>query len=102
MLPSPPTSTLFPYTTLFRSILLLFPDLFHQLRVGGALDDLVELGAVVVDEAQAPDHEDRKSTRLNSSHGYISYAVFCLKKKNTEGGPRLRQTARTSLMPPSF
>src|SRR5258708_11269564 len=70
MIRRPPRSTLFPYTTLFRSLLasgsrsllgLLFPS--RALRVGTFVD--------------------RKSTRLNSSHQIISYAVFCLKKKNT-------------------
>src|SRR5687768_17664297 len=83
MIRPPPRSTLFPYTTLFRS------------RLGG--DATVELGVhenhVVFGTGEAwlttrridgqfPNYrQDRKSTRLNSSHGYISYAVFCLKKK---------------------
>src|SRR6478752_8827192 len=62
MIRRPPRSTLFPYTTLFRS-----PRGFHGHRCRRA-------------PAGQPG-EDRKSTRLNSSHGYISYAVFCLKKK---------------------
>src|SRR2546422_2170737 len=71
MIRRPPRSTLFPYTTLFRSLVqklaqpwLVLPD--------------------IADRAHAVEEEqlgDRKSTRLNSSHGYISYAVFCLKKK---------------------
>src|SRR2546422_6794261 len=70
MIRRPPRSTLFPYTTLFRSLLV---------RDRPVRDD---------DRAFAvpgPDgrRQDRKSTRLNSSHGYISYAVFCLKKKKT-------------------
>src|SRR2546422_4222734 len=95
MIRRPPRSTLFPYTTLFRSHELrqLQPDslddlfgaaVFRQqvaihLLLGGehdgALDDIFEF----TDVARPV---DRKSTRLNSSHGYISYAVFCLKKKN--------------------
>src|SRR2546422_6078320 len=79
MIRRPPRSTLFPYTTLFRS--LCGP------RASSSL--LLEL----VDREPQPEHRgvevapqlvvegDRKSTRLNSSHGYISYAVFCLKKK---------------------
>src|SRR5687768_17767440 len=66
MIRRPPRSTLFPYTTLFRSVLAERPrdhDAAFALR------------------GQPPDLRDRKSTRLNSSHGYISYAVFCLKKK---------------------
>src|SRR5687768_18271347 len=76
MIRRPPRSTLFPYTTLFRSW-----DAGHVARGGKISHDFVlrnEGSAVLhVREVQA----DRKSTRLNSSHGYISYAVFCLKKK---------------------
>src|SRR2546429_4128641 len=77
MIRRPPRSTLFPYTTLFRS------------REAGAAflgaladaDDGVTL-ALLAAPAEVDDGlQDRKSTRLNSSHGYISYAVFCLKKK---------------------
>src|SRR2546429_9345187 len=69
MIRRPPRSTLFPYTTLFRSPVRLaaMDRLQRVLLVGGYSKTLA----------------DRKSTRLNSSHGYISYAVFCLKKKNT-------------------
>src|SRR2546429_4854741 len=74
MIRRPPRSTLFPYTTLFRSA-------GHDL-----LGDhpVTQLHAVVLLGTLAHLHHmaDRKSTRLNSSHGYISYAVFCLKKKN--------------------
>src|SRR5687768_17778034 len=72
----PPRSTLFPYTTLFRSkrhttLQGAFGGIYRQLYVSRSLSPpTVEM-------------LDRKSTRLNSSHGYISYAVFCLKKKNT-------------------
>src|SRR5688572_31966434 len=93
MLRRPPRSTLFPYTTLFRSGRVLVPD--RDEKTGGA------------DPAAAPPEsrqlrglprrarslarsdrrrEDRKSTRLNSSHSQISYAVFCLKKKKNESG----------------
>src|SRR5687768_18266217 len=87
MIRRPPRSTLFPYTTLFRSQLVFeIPDFDDRMpveinrREGGAQIAIERVeqpaaGAVV-------DGEDRKSTRLNSSHGYISYAVFCLKKKN--------------------
>src|SRR3712207_9014488 len=83
MIRRPPRSTLFPYTTLFRSLRL------RQRRgIGGARAP--HLGEDVVgrpvDDAVYALHvggrEDRKSTRLNSSHANISYAVFCLKKKN--------------------
>src|SRR2546422_6129998 len=84
MIRRPPRSTLFPYTTLFRS------RFHHQ----WSPDELViekRVGADVLRELQRRGHKlkavdslgDRKSTRLNSSHGYISYAVFCLKKKKT-------------------
>src|SRR5216684_6024229 len=69
MIRRPQRSTLFPYTTLFRSILSAFrekPD---------------SAWLVIASDLPLMDQPDRKSTRLNSSHGYISYAVFCLKKK---------------------
>src|SRR2546429_4610379 len=69
MIRRPPRSTLFPYTTLFRSVLIGGRP---AARMG---DRTVHVGVVV------SGCTDRKSTRLNSSHGYISYAVFCLKKK---------------------
>src|SRR2546429_7025787 len=78
MIRRPPRSTLFPYTTLFRSrpgaaegvrAEAVHLELQRD-RLGGAAD-----GEIAVEV------KDRKSTRLNSSHGYISYAVFCLKKK---------------------
>src|SRR2546422_8045600 len=87
MIRRPPRSTLFPYTTLFRSLVELdrFERLTHR-----ALPPLarhaVELGenqyVFLRAQVEIGRHRDRKSTRLNSSHGYISYAVFCLKKKN--------------------
>src|SRR3712207_8639380 len=94
MIRRPPRSTLFPYTTLFRSShsvrFMAFP-----LRVDAAAADVVLGGPLPVGQgagvrarsAPAPrperhvDRTDRKSTRLNSSHANISYAVFCLKKK---------------------
>src|SRR5438034_11077366 len=72
MIPRPPRSTLFPYTTLFRSRQLLDQGQLRRRRgPRHALADLRPLRR----------HADRKSTRLNSSHTVISYAVFCLKKK---------------------
>src|SRR5256885_11680900 len=75
MIRRPPRSTLFPYTTLFRSV---DDGLIPALGAG-----LVALFGVVLHElgAQLLDRGDRKSTRLNSSHLVISYAVFCLKNK---------------------
>src|SRR2546429_5977130 len=92
MIRRPPRSTLFPYTTLFRSVLgrdtrpgIAHGD-DHRVLAHGALDPDVAIWRGDLDrirEQIAQNLEDRKSTRLNSSHGYISYAVFCLKKKNT-------------------
>src|SRR2546430_9378955 len=86
MIRRPPRSTLFPYTTLFRS-----REVHHAAVLIGygaaavnpylafeSVDDLILTGALVGIESA----KDRKSTRLNSSHSQISYAVFCLKKKN--------------------
>src|SRR2546429_5981089 len=77
MIRRPPRSTLFPYTTLFRSGLI--PDNpITDYDAGGAAG----LQAIMdITPKWPPNTQDRKSTRLNSSHGYISYAVFCLKKK---------------------
>src|SRR2546422_11389742 len=77
MIRRPPRSTLFPYTTLFRSlgVELVVP---HRLGDAGAGD---RAARVPHQELEQRELQDRKSTRLNSSHGYISYAVFCLKKK---------------------
>src|SRR2546429_5408618 len=73
MIRRPPRSTLFPYTTLFRSFVPVTPaSAFARLTTAG-------FSKVTVDFRRGG--LDRKSTRLNSSHGYISYAVFCLKKK---------------------
>src|SRR2546429_2677954 len=76
MIRRPPRSTLFPYTTLFRSGWGARPA-----RVPDGLD--LRHGGVAVrcSKTAGAGRGDRKSTRLNSSHGYISYAVFCLKKK---------------------
>src|SRR2546422_1907752 len=78
MIRRPPRSTLFPYTTLFRSD----PN-FQQKVVDGlasGISGVVDLANQAV-QNKINSKLDRKSTRLNSSHGYISYAVFCLKKK---------------------
>src|SRR3712207_8013726 len=85
MIRRPPRSTLFPYTTLFRS-----PRGAQDPAVVGVPVDAGDLLGVAVDQPDAVDDaglrqrdrdRDRKSTRLNSSHANISYAVFCLKKK---------------------
>src|SRR5256885_12836224 len=76
MIRRPPRSTLFPYTTLFRST-----GRAETGRPGGGLYAGHGAGAGWAECARAADYGDRKSTRLNSSHLVISYAVFCLKKK---------------------
>src|SRR3712207_8079762 len=83
MIRRPPRSTLFPYTTLFRSGL---PQLMGDelLRLSFADEGKPARGPEQVRRRdRAKLHQDRKSTRLNSSHANISYAVFCLKKKTT-------------------
>src|SRR2546429_2982393 len=78
MIRRPPRSTLFPYTTLFRSVR---HNLVQQIiRAYEEYD-------VVHPQRGGNTAKDRKSTRLNSSHGYISYAVFCLKKKKKNISP---------------
>src|SRR2546422_7394066 len=80
MIRRPPRSTLFPYTTLFRSILDPSRAIDWSRTnpgVEGGIPNRTFICATL-----NPGTTDRKSTRLNSSHGYISYAVFCLKKKN--------------------
>src|SRR2546422_5855243 len=87
MIRRPPRSTLFPYTTLFRSLGAEFVDLAGDLRARLLRDrDDGHVRIALRRRARCErGHQDRKSTRLNSSHGYISYAVFCLKKKkNTQ------------------
>src|SRR3989449_1107109 len=94
MIRRPPRSTLFPYTTLFRSLERRFGVarwIGLAIAVVATVGAVVGIGALlvppVIDQTQAlisglpQTLTDRKSTRLNSSHGYISYAVFCLKKK---------------------
>src|SRR2546429_2369083 len=117
MIRRPPRSTLFPYTTLFRSgggarrvrggaedpsraalARQRHPGAAHRQRVAGHATGDGDAG-----RAQLPGR-DRKSTRLNSSHGYISYAVFCLKKKKYNDIPQTRDTLDgtqdTSELPP--
>src|SRR2546422_7497988 len=98
MIRRPPRSTLFPYTTLFRSS--------ERAGLRRHLDVVVEGGRHRPDPPRAESHllqvsrravgrgGDRKSTRLNSSHGYISYAVFCLKKKKPGDTPSANAVCR--------
>src|SRR2546422_3517989 len=91
MIRRPPRSTLFPYTTLFRSVGALARDACHPLPGRSRMETFLTAHRFAqqrwaTDRMQPLDlgrqgQQDRKSTRLNSSHGYISYAVFCLKKK---------------------
>src|SRR2546422_6492650 len=84
MIRRPPRSTLFPYTTLFRSNRGCLPgDMVtcNETPAGVDPNTLWGIPTVTVTASPLTWQEDRKSTRLNSSHGYISYAVFCLKKK---------------------
>src|SRR2546422_6159517 len=85
MIRRPPRSTLFPYTTLFRSLRVI-----ALAQIGQTFEIILEGALAGAGYTLWPQtvgtvltlSRDRKSTRLNSSHGYISYAVFCLKKKN--------------------
>src|SRR2546427_5001816 len=100
MIRRPPRSTLFPYTTLFRSKILLPLDPRAE-RVEPPLhpEALWWLGHVCIAEYSRAARErtrpapDRKSTRLNSSHSQISYAVFCLKKKKNTTATHITHTA---------
>src|SRR2546430_10748267 len=95
MIRRPPRSTLFPYTTLFRSDWMTA----HSER-GDPDEKRVERKTLSLrfgGTAEASGHAgDRKSTRLNSSHSQISYAVFCLKKKKNQLPPTTRASLRTS------
>src|SRR3712207_7468502 len=88
MIRRPPRSTLFPYTTLFRSC--VYPGAPYDISAEAPLNTPARVLALLLPlcaaraQQPAPDTVgDRKSTRLNSSHANISYAVFCLKKKQT-------------------
>src|SRR2546422_3565279 len=92
MIRRPPRSTLFPYTTLFRSLCNTIDEVVvtsEVIVVGNQSAEFAEAltqcrrDQIVIDLVR-----DRKSTRLNSSHGYISYAVFCLKKKKKKSSLR--------------
>src|SRR5688572_31743655 len=98
MLRRPPTSTLFPYTTLFRSAERPRPPA----RVAGVRrrgSDQPRARVRLGDAGAQPQGSDRKSTRLNSSHSQISYAVFCLKKKK-KNKPTRYQLSKLQLIEP--
>src|SRR5258708_16004455 len=82
MIRRPPRSTLFPYTTLFRSLSAILRFVSGSLLLDSCL-------------AEVPECRDRKSTRLNSSHQIISYAVFCLKKKKEYERKNKHRVARS-------
>src|SRR2546430_12710687 len=88
MIRRPPRSTLFPYTTLFRSEVAASDHGPGRQEVG--------VGDPSRSPLQVTDHQDRKSTRLNSSHSQISYAVFCLKKKKKQEQPNCSVTTDLS------
>src|SRR2546430_8604322 len=98
MIRRPPRSTLFPYTTLFRSPQDTAGQHQEEETVDQRGQDLQAVPAVGAARVGRARGEDRKSTRLNSSHSQISYAVFCLKKKQpqlaTRVGPSLKLSAR--------
>src|SRR5438309_8504866 len=89
MIRPPPRSTLFPYTTLFRSLDFNFtaiaPEFFRR-------DVTFRFQTGIYYDVIGVNAEDRKSTRLNSSHSSISYAVFCLKKKKKKKHIKLNMT----------
>src|SRR2546422_5887525 len=90
MIRRPPRSTLFPYTTLFRSIVVVddeqsaFVEHWRSRGTPGVTCFDGRGSAASPVQQNTPTLPDRKSTRLNSSHGYISYAVFCFKKKRQQ------------------
>src|SRR5438876_1798360 len=92
MVRRPPRSTLFPYTTLFRSLLLAFGAgaaalIDDRFADGNSQNQDLANNSLRLFNGRANTVRDRKSTRLNSSHPSISYAVFCLKKKKTDQFP---------------
>src|SRR2546422_5633465 len=100
MIRRPPRSTLFPYTTLFRSLSYHdtrgTADSLYRIQYDApAIQNVMVEGVVPFITASAS--VDRKSTRLNSSHGYISYAVFCLKKKKKQANTNIVKILNTSM-----
>src|SRR2546430_3641298 len=113
MIRRPPRSTLFPYTTLFRSVapevrdvlglrnqFAVFPDAVAR-QIGPYVEILAQFRDARIARLRGADQRarDRKSTRLNSSHSQISYAVFCLKKKKTTHRRPLRQRSFMTAAP---
>src|SRR3712207_8688014 len=99
MIRRPPRSTLFPYTTLFRSseALAAFSDQSEQDEIGARLQPVVPPDVMCLDlPLLERTSVDRKSTRLNSSHANISYAVFCLKKKKFTSTLKILSCSRSS------
>src|SRR5258708_28321025 len=97
MIRRPPRSTLFPYTTLFRSSAgagIRIERADHVATAGGGVEQRRGHTGIENDSGG-----DRKSTRLNSSHQIISYAVFCLKKKTTRTSTEISVTTTTKLTP---
>src|SRR5690349_23160257 len=94
MIRRPPRSTLFPYTTLFRSR----NEQAFELR--RRIGDRIYLALIITNLAELEPELDRKSTRLNSSHVEISYAVFCLKKKTTTTEERAARSQNRKRHPP--
>src|SRR2546427_8842409 len=97
MIRRPPRSTLFPYTTLFRSYDRYWVRVEEMRQSRNMVEQLLEKipdGPVMADMPR-----DRKSTRLNSSHSQISYAVFCLKKKTTPAYNRAASAGIIAIVP---
>src|SRR5437870_9148527 len=91
----PPRSTLFPYTTLFRSKIIECPEAWIDVEIiGDVVAVVAQRGRIEWQQPDGGDSQllDRKSTRLNSSHVAISYAVFCLKKKTKQ--PKTKPTSK--------
>src|SRR2546430_11963529 len=99
MIRRPPRSTLFPYTTLFRSYTLVLSNAYGMVTSAVASLTVDPIVPVFTQQPKSvATSVDRKSTRLNSSHSQISYAVFCLKKKNNYNTPSSSLTVEYDLV----
>src|SRR2546426_3925123 len=98
MIRRPPRSTLFPYTTLFRSRPRKGAGLINQVALGRGQTAFVRGPPLHPNVTGRRGPRDRKSTRLNSSHLVISYAVFCLKKKKSTGNSNATTQARETVI----